>query len=436
MQTLLTVAVAMVLCAITVLPRLLRYHAAEKKARTKFAKISGTEQGMAISMHPQINIDECIGCGSCVRACPEGDVLGVIEGKAVLIHGAKCVGHALCAQECPVGAITMVHAAPGRSANLPVLDEYLQTNIPGLYIAGELGGMGLIRNAVNQGIRAMDHIATQLSPNQNGHLDVAIVGAGPAGLAAALSARSRNLKFAVLEQNDIGGTILQYPRRKIVMTAPVELPIYGKLKLTETSKESLLDVWQKIIEKAKLSIRTNEKVLEIQRANDLFQIQTSRGSYQASKLILAIGRRGTPRKLGVPGENLSKVGYRLMEAESYQNCNLLVVGGGDSAVEAAVGLAAQKGNRVTLSYRKNEFSRIKERNAKHLEECVRSKSIHLLLQSEVKEIQEQRVTLCASGNDMQLANDYVFIFAGGEMPYEFLQKTGIAFHKTTETQSH
>lgn len=423
-----TLAIAMLLGAVTVLPRFLKYRAAEKKAKLKLIRTAGTEMNVALTMHPHINMEACIGCGSCVRACPEGDVLGIIGGKAALIHGAKCVGHALCAEECPVGAITMALAAPGRSANLPILDEYLQTNLPGLYIAGELGGMGLIRNAIGQGIRTVQHLSSQLQTYRNGHLDVLIVGAGPAGLAAALTAKSQGLKFAVLEQGDIGGTILQYPRRKIVMTAPVELPLYGKLKLTETSKESLLGLWEKIITKTQLSIRTNEKVLEIAKKESGYMVTSPSAAYEAYKVVLAIGRRGTPRKLGVPGENLSKVCYRLIEAESYQNCDLLVVGGGDSAVEAAVALASQTGNRVTLSYRKSEFSRIKDRNEKHIQEYAKQRKINVVFNSEVKEISEDQILLNTPTGIKEMPNQYVFIFAGGEMPYDFLRKTGIAFH--------
>jgi len=379
-------------------------------------------------MHPQIDAMRCIGCGSCIRVCPEGDVLGLIEGKVALIHAAKCVGHALCAEECPVGAITMALALPGRNADLPVLSESLETSVNGLYIAGELGGIGLIKNAVNQGIRAVEHLASQLPSDRTGDFDIIVVGAGPAGLAAALTAKKHQLSAKILEQGDIGGTILQYPRRKIVMTSPVELPIYGNLKFFETSKESLLETWIQIIEKTKLTISTNEKVVDITKSKTGFKVRTTAASYSAAGVVLALGRRGTPRKLGVPGEQLSKVMYRLIEAETYQNTDLLVVGGGDSAVEAAIGLAAQGTNRVTLSYRKGEFSRIKERNSKHLEEAIRRKQISVILSSEIQEIREQNVLLKTPHGNVEIPNEYVFIFAGGELPYEFLRKVGIAFH--------
>jgi len=377
-------------------------------------------------MHPHIDAMQCIGCGGCVDACPEGDVLAVINGKAEIVHGSKCVGHALCAEACPVGGITMMMAPPGRSANLPILTEHLETTVKNIYIAGELGGLGLIKNAVTQGKNVVARIAA--APRQTkAEFDVAIVGAGPAGLAAGLTAKQHNLRYIVLEQGEIGGTILQYPRRKIVLTSPVELPIWGKLKFTEVSKEALLDVWEEILSKTKLHVRTGEKVTDVQRTDNLFRVVTPYKSYVAANVVLALGRRGTPRKLGVPGEQLSKVTYRLLDAETYQDCDVLVVGGGDSAVEAAIGLALQGTNRVTLSYRKDSFSRLKDRNRKHLEEEIRRKRITVLFNSTVLEILPQGVILQAPEGVRTISNTYVFIFAGGEMPFDFLKQVGVTF---------
>lgn len=421
----LTFLIAFALISIAFLPYWIRFKRAERKAREKFRKTAGTDLNVAIVLHPQIDFIRCIGCASCVRACPEGDVLGIIQGKATLIHAAKCIGHALCEEACPVGAIVMAPAKPGRGAEMPALNENFETNVRGVHIVGELGGMGLIKNAVSQGIQVIEAICKEQSPS-NGTNDVVIVGAGPAGLAAALNASKRNLKFVLLEQGDVGGTILQYPRRKIVMTSPLDLPIYGKVKLNETSKEALLDLWNQVIEKTGLVIHTNEKVEDVRAEQNSLKVTTSKNQYDTRHVVLALGRRGTPRKLGIPGEQLSKVSYRLMEAESYTNCRILVVGGGDSAVEAAIGLASQKGNRVAISYRQSEFLRIKDRNAKHLQE-YRNK-IEIIFNSNVKEITDANVTIETSDGLRTLDNDYVFIFAGGELPYEFLKKIGIALH--------
>jgi thioredoxin reductase len=211
------------------------------------------------------------------------------------------------------------------------------------------------------------------------------------------------------------------------MTAPVELPIWGKLKLTETSKESLLAVWDDIIRKTGLQIQGNEKVTNIRPCDGRFIVETEKGSYQATHVVLALGRRGTPRKLGVPGEEQSKVMYRLMDTESYKDVHALVVGGGDSAIEAALGLALQKGNKVTLSYRKGDFTRLKARNLEHVNDAVRRRTLRVLLNSQVCDIKSNDVVLDTSEGRLTLRNDYVFIFAGGEMPHDFLRQIGVEF---------
>jgi len=432
-ETLITILIAVVLIPAAVVPYIRHIRAQERKARKKFeeAKIAGLQA--AVSMHPHINATACIGCGGCTDVCPEGDVLGIIDGKAVLLHGSKCVGHGLCAEACPVGAIVMMMAAPGRSADLPILNENFETTVKNLFIVGELGGMGLIKNAITQGKKVVEHIATRPRVT-NGTYDVVVVGAGPAGLSAGLTAKASRMKYAVLEQGDAGGTILQYPRRKIVMTSPVELPLWGKVKLTEASKETLLELWQQVLVKTQLKVNTNEKVLDISDSGGgHFTVTTALGEYPARHVVLALGRRGTPRKLGVPGEELGKVTYRLIDAETYKDADVLVVGGGDSAVEAAVGLALHGTNRVTLSYRKAEFTRLKERNSKRLEEFTKKNAVKVLLGSAVKEITEKEVQIETAQGMNTLPNDYVFIFAGGEMPFEFLKKAGIKFQEQVVT---
>ena len=426
-DTLITLAVSAVLIVAVLVPYYLHIRKREREARERYerAKVSGLQA--AVSVHPHIDALTCIGCGGCVDACLEGDVLAVIEGRAVLINGVKCVGHGLCADACPVGGITLMMAAPGRSADLPVLDTHLETSVKNMFIAGELGGLGLIKNAMSQGRQVVEHIATRPFP-RGARFDVAIVGAGPAGLAAALAAKERSLRYVLLEQGEVGGTILQYPRRKIVMTAPVEVPLWGRLKLTETSKENLLEVWRDIIAKTELKINEHEKAVEIRTQEGCFTVSTTRSEYEAAHVVLALGRRGTPRKLGVPGEEQGKVMYRLMDAETYQGYHILVVGGGDSAVEAAMGLALQGTNTVTLSYRQGQFSRLKERNLNHLEEYLRKKKIGVIFNSVVRQILEHEVILELPEGRKEVRNDYVFVFAGGEMPFEFLKKIGVQFH--------
>jgi len=382
------------------------------------------------AQHPHIDISHCIGCGACVTACPEGDVLAVLAGKAAIVNGHKCIGHGLCAEACPVGAIEIVMADPSMSADMPRLSREYETNIPNLFIVGELGGLALIKNAVNQGRDCVDTITRRLNGRRapsSGGVDVCIVGAGPGGISASLRAIQNRLSYLTLEQDELGGTVAKYPRQKLVMTSPVEFPLLGKFKKLQISKEELVQLWGKTVTKANLKVQTGEKVNEVARGQDgVFTIRTTKGEYRARSVILALGRRGTPRKLGVTGEQLPKVMYSLIEADAYTNARILVVGGGDSAVEAAMGLAHQRGNKVTLSYRGAEFSRIKDRNAKRIKDCIGSRKVEVLFNSQAVEIKEKSVLLQVGGTLREIANDYMWVFAGGEPPNEFLKKAGIA----------
>jgi len=383
------------------------------------------------AQHPHIDVSHCIGCGACVEVCPEGDVLAVIGGTAAIINGHKCIGHGLCAEACPVGAITIVMASPSVGADMPQLSPEHETNVPNVFIAGELGGLALIKNAVNQGRDCVDTIAGRLLGIKRGRgvpgvQDICIVGAGPAGISASLRAIERNLSYVTLEQDEFGGTVAKYPRQKLVMTSPVEFPMHGRFNKLQISKEEILRFWAKLHQQAGLKVNTCEKVDHIRRDEDgAFTIETSKARYRAWSVVLALGRRGTPRKLGVPGEALAKVMYGLIEAEAYTGAQILVVGGGDSAVEAALGLAHQQGNRVTLSYRRDGFSRIKERNAQRIADSMKSGKVQVIFNSQPVEIRDRAVRLDVGGAVRELPNDYVWVFAGGTPPREFLEKVGI-----------
>jgi len=375
------------------------------------------------SLHPVVDHNICIGCGACVNACPEKS-LGLVQGKAVLVEPAHCIGHGACQVACPVEGIQLVFGTERRGMDIPQVQPTFETNVPGIFIAGELGGMGLIRKAVEQGKQAIDSIRNRKAGRQD--LDVLIVGAGPAGLSASLAAKQHGLRFAIIEQEDsFGGTVYHFPRNKIAMTAPVQLPIIGKVKMYEISKEQLLEFWKGVIKKTGLEIRLNERLESLTAINQGFVATTSKGTYKASNVLLALGRRGTPRKLGVPGEEQGKVVYRLIDAEQYQQQHVLVVGGGDSAVEAALALSEEQGTTVTLSYRSGAFSRLKPKNRQRLQVSEQQKKIRVLLKSTVVSIEKKAVVLECQGNSLSLQNDAVIVCAGGILPTPFLKGIGV-----------
>ena len=391
------------------------------------------------AQHPDINVEYCIGCAACVSVCPEGDVLGMVGGKAVIVNGFKCIGHSLCADVCPVGAITMVMASPGMRADMPTLTPQYETTVGNLFIAGELGGLALIKNAIAQGREAVDTVADRVTSLRGGKpsdsvYDLVIVGAGPAGISASLRAIERKLNYITLDEGEIGGTVAKYPRQKLVMTTPVEFPMYGKFKKTELSKEELIAFWQKVLERVDFKFCGGQKVEDVKKGEDgVFTVSTVKGQLRSHSVVLALGRAGSPRKLGVKGEDLPKVMYRLIEADHYVNKQILVVGGGDSAVEAAMGLAHQVGNKVTLSYRQEMFSRIKERNSVRMADCMKSGKVKVLFKSAPVEIKTNSVILDVNGTPQEIANDYVWVFAGGEPPTTFLKKIGVGFGSSDVT---
>jgi thioredoxin reductase (NADPH) len=385
------------------------------------------------SQHPHIDATYCIGCAACTMVCPEGDVLAMVGGKAAIVNGHKCIGHSLCADVCPVGAITMVMASPSMGADMATLTPQYETTIKNLFIVGELGGLALIKNAVNQGRDCIDNIFNRVSALGYRRaalevLDVLIVGAGPAGISASLRAAEKKLNYLTLDEGEMGGTVAKYPRQKLVMTSPVEFPMYGKFKKTELSKEELIAFWNKVLQRTDFKFRKGEKVEDIKKGEDgIFIVATTKNQYRAHAVVLALGRSGSPRKLGVKGEELPKVMYRLIEADHYVNKRILVVGGGDSAVEAAMGLAHQVGNQVTLSYRKEAFSRLKERNSQRIQECLRKGKLKVIFNSVPVEFKQDAILLEVQGKVQQIPNDYVWIFAGGDPPTAFLKKIGVGF---------
>jgi thioredoxin reductase (NADPH) len=397
-----------------------RHYAANAEALNQAVEAGLTEPP---TLHPVVDLSICMGSGGCARACPER-ALGVIKGKAVLINAAHCIGHGACAAACPVGAIKLVFGTAKRGVEIPKVNPQFETDVPGLFIAGELGGMGLIRNAVRQGKEAMATIAKL--PRKKVEYDVVIVGAGPAGIAASLAAKEKGLRYVTVEQEDaLGGTTYHYPRNKIVMTAPMDLPLVGKIKVREVSKEELMAIWRRILDEHRPNIRFSERMEDISRDGDSFIVRTSKASYKTPVVLLAVGRRGTPRKLGVEGEEHPKVVYRLLEPDQYRDHHVLVVGGGDSALEAALDIAAEPGTQVTLSYRGDAFNRVKPKNRERIEEARARNQIRLMLASNIKAITPEKVVIKHGDEVHELPNSAVIVCAGGELPTPFLKKMGI-----------
>lgn len=392
--------------------------------KIKIAKEEGLFE--PVSLHPVVDVNSCIQSGACIRACPEHDILGIRNGKAFVINASQCIGHGACFHACPTQAISLHIGTEKRGVDLPHVNQYFETNVKGIYIAGEIGGMGLIKNAVEQGKQAVDNLVKGITAKGKLKYDLVIVGAGPAGVSATLQAKKHGLRTVTLEQDSLGGTVYTFPRAKIIMTAPMDLPLYGKLKLYETSKQELLNLWNEVLGKNNIEIQENKKVDSIVINNGGFQVTAKDGTtYITQKVLLAIGRRGTPRKLEIPGEVSTKVAYRLLEPELIKGKNIVVVGGGDSAIESAVLLADE--NRVTLSYRSSAFSRLKPRNKLAIEEMIAASKLKVLLNSNLTSIEEKFVNIKIDGNEeiFELENDLVYIFAGGELPTRFLKNVGI-----------
>lgn len=429
-ENILIYSLAILLCIIVVAVYLRKKRRESGIVEEKIRKAKEDGLHEPVSLHPVVDVNTCIGTGACIAACPEKDILGIRNGKATIINASRCIGHGACFHACPTEAISLRIGTEKRGVELPHVNQSFETNVPGIYIAGELGGMGLIKNAVEQGRQAVDNIAKSVRKNHSASYDLIIIGAGPAGISGSLAARKHNLKFLVLEQDTLGGTVFSFPRKKIVMTSPMDLPLYGKIKLFETTKTELLDLWQSVLKKNNITLTENSKVDSIVPEENLFRIKTARGdSYTTASVLIAIGRRGTPRKLNVPGEEKEKVAYRLLEPEEISGKEILIVGGGDSAVESALLLADN--NHVVLSYRNEAFNRIKLQNNNSLNKAVSERKIEVKLKTNLVSIEDDYVYL-SSGNEtesIKLKNDLVYIFAGGELPTRFLEMAGIRITK-------
>jgi thioredoxin reductase (NADPH) len=379
------------------------------------------------TLHPVIDPARCIGSGACVRACPEHQVIGLAQGRAHLVSPMSCIGHGACAAACPTQAIQLVFGTRTRGIELPRVDRDFQTNQPGIYIAGELGGMGLIRNAVIQGAQAAAHIVSGVRRGTGGVLDALVVGAGPAGISATLGLLEAGLKVLLVDQDSFGGTITHYPRAKVVMTGDLPLPLVGTIKRRTMSREGLVQLWSDLQARYAIPFRSQQRVRGVAaRADGLWHVQTETDEFATANVVLALGTRGSPRKLGVPGEDSSKVHYRLLEPREFAGKRVLVVGGGNSAVESALSLADSGGcSSVTLSYRRETFLRCRSDNKRRIDDAVGTGRVKALMPTEVTRIEPSHVWLRDPSGEYSIENDAVIAQLGGTAPAEVLKSFGI-----------
>ena len=352
-------------------------------------------------------------------------------GKLAVVDPARCKGHAECVPACPMGAISVGRGSATNRVVVPQVDGNFETSVPGLYIVGELGGRALIKNAVNEGRVAAEHVVRVArrrrteSPDLPGVVDVAIIGSGPAGLSASLVAHKASLEYVVLEQGTLAETVRKYPRHKILFAEPLTMPLYGDLWIADSSKESLLAIWEGVIARTGLRVETGKHVRQIKRERDFFLITAGDSTHRARAVVLALGRRGTPRRLGVPGEDLPTVFYDIAEMSDFAGRKVLVVGGGDSAIESALGLANQEGTTVTLSYRGDAFSRLKDRNRQRIDAAVAAHKVKVLLKSTVREIRRDVAVLDMEGASTIIPCDDVIVRIGGEPSTALLEQLGV-----------
>lgn len=387
------------------------------------------------SLYPIVHAEACMGSGACVAACPE-HVLARAGGVTHVVEPGSCVGHGRCMAACPVDAIALVFGTARRGVDIPLLGPGYESNRPGVFVVGELGGMGLIRNAIRQGLALGEVLPRALArsaaaPAPPGAVDVAIVGGGPAGIATALACAEAGLSYVLLEQDTVGGSVAHYPRRKVVLSEPLTLPRAGRVGRREMFKEELIAEFERILLVGGIEPREGVRVTGLCGALGAFSLEAEvagDGTEQiaARTVVLAIGRRGTPRRLEVQGEDLPHVVYRLIDPEQYRGRRVLCVGGGDSAVEAAVAVAEVEGTTVHLSYRGPAIARAKRKNREAVAEAVERGRLRLLLETEVQAIARRAVALRRKdGRTFTVAADDVIVSVGGVLPTPFLESIGV-----------
>jgi len=389
---------------------------------------------LALPLLHSINDDRCIGCEACIDVCPT-EVLDLVEHKVRVSRFSDCVQCEQCANACPTQALVMYReGTTPRMLTVPELDEQFQTGVPGQYLIGEVAGKPLVKNAANLGRAVIEHIARELAGRRPGGpggdvLDVLIVGSGPGGLSAGLSCVKHKLSCLVLEKEHvISSTVSRYPKGKHFMAEPCTSHNVSYLPVFDGTKEELVAAWTQVIEGIKLPIKLGEAVETVKRGDDgVFTIKSTVGTYRSRTVVLATGLRGKPRLLVVPGANLEKVQSLLDDPAELAGEAVLVVGGGDSAVEGAMALA-EVGATVTLSYRGDGFSRCKQGNQKRLAEMVAARQLAVLLESNVKCFTPDSVTITlADKSETVIANQRAFVLIGADTPVAWLETNNVRF---------
>lgn len=386
----------------------------------------------AILRLPIINSGTCLGCHACVDACPF-DVLEIRHYVAVVARPAACCGLTLCEQRCPNGSLTMGDGTEIKDA-VSLRDSLQAEHAPGIYLAGDVTGLPLIRNAINQGAHAMRSLQSELGGrNEECEFDVVVVGAGPAGISAALEAKALGLRYVVLEQGTVAGSIQSFPRAKLVFDQPLELPLIGNLWLEESTKEELLARWLRIVRSEKIDVREGVRVSDIDAKSDgSFEVCSlsedgDASVFRTQRVLLAIGKRGSSRKLPIeiPDEASHRVFYSLADARAFAGQRVLVVGLGDVAMEAAIALSRQPGTEVTISHRGPDFSRGKARNIEEVQRRIQAGAVDLRMQSTIASISQGSVTLTSPKGETRVPCDGVFVLIGTSPPKDFLTRVGV-----------